>query len=293
MDTLIRAISDDGYVSCVTISSRELTERARNIHSSSRTATAAFGRTMAATVMLSSSLKSDSASITTRISGGGAIGTIVVVAEPDGESGFTVRCCASNPTADTPRRVDGKLDVGALVGTDGMLTVIRDDGTGEPYVGSVELVSGEIGDDFTQYLVTSEQRPSAVGLGVLIGVDGTVAAAGGYIVSLMPDAPDEYIDALERNVAAVGAVTSRLTENPDPWELARLVLDGFEPRILSRSETQYRCNCSRERVLGAIAAIGEADAREIIDEGKPIEVTCRFCDAQYVFTPQELEENLR
>ncbi|MDR3310955.1 MAG: Hsp33 family molecular chaperone HslO [Oscillospiraceae bacterium] len=284
MDKLIHVITGDGLAAVAAVSSRELAERARVIHGASRTATAALGRTLAAAALLGSGLKNASSSLTLRITGGGAIGTVIAVAEADG----TVRCCAGDPAADVPLRADGKLDVGGLVGRRGMLSVIRDEGSGEPYSGGTELVSGEIAEDLAAYLSASEGQRCAAALGVLVGGDGSVRQAGGFILRLLPGAPDDYADAFERNIAALGSVTRVLSDGGGPRELAFRVLEGFEPRVIAESEPRYECRCSRERVRDAVSGIGEAELRDIAEKGEPVEVTCRFCDAVYVFEPEEL-----
>jgi len=288
MDRLIRAISNDGFVSCTAISCPNACERARVIHNASRTAAAAIGRTLSAAIMLASGVKNDQASVTLRINGGGEIGSVIAVALPDGSG----RVTATNPTADAPRKPNGKLDVGAIVGANGMLTVIRDMGSGEPYIGAAELVSGEIGDDVTQYLLISEQRASAVGLGVLI--NEAILSAGGFIVSLLPGAPESLIDTLELNIADMGNVTDILNSaDSSPETLVNAVLRGIAWTEVTNQSVEYRCNCTRERVLEALAGIGDEETRDIEQKGEDIEVTCQFCDAKYYFTPSEVRNNLR
>ncbi|MDR0905655.1 MAG: Hsp33 family molecular chaperone HslO [Oscillospiraceae bacterium] len=284
MDNIIRAISADGFVSIAAVSSRGLTERAREIHNASPVAAAAIGRVMAATSILGSAIKKDGASVTVRIHGGGPLGSIIAVSDCDGN----VRCCAGNPEVELPLRTDGKLDVGRAVGTNGMLTVIRDDGENEPYTGGVALVSGEIAEDFTSYFHTSEQVPTAVALGVLVDRDRTVRAAGGYVVSLLPGAPENLIDAVEQNVAETGAVTNIL-DGGGAEDLINSVMRGLEPRILSTESVEYRCYCSRERVAGALAGIGREEVDDILKKGETVEVTCRFCDEIYNFSPEEIK----
>jgi molecular chaperone Hsp33 len=284
MDNIIRAISADGFVSIAAISSRGLTERAREIHRASPVAAAALGRVMAATSILGSAIKKDGASVTVRIHGGGPLGSIIAVSDCDGN----VRCCAGNAEVELPLRADGKLDVGGAVGTNGMLTVIRDDGENEPYTGGVALVSGEIAEDFTSYFHTSEQVPTAVALGVLIDRDRTVKAAGGYVVSRLPGAPENLIDTVERNVAETGAVTNIL-DGGGVEDLVNSVMRGLEPRILSTESVEYRCYCSRERVAGALAGIGHEEVDDILKKGETVEVTCRFCDEIYNFLPEEIK----
>jgi molecular chaperone Hsp33 len=284
MDEIIRAVSKDGFIQISAVSTRDLTERARNIHKTLPVATAALGRTLAAASMLGHMLKDPKASVTVRISGGGPLVNILAVADSDG----CARGYVQNPCVDLPKKPNGKLDVGAAVGRDGTLTVIRDLNLKEPYVGSTQLVSGEIAEDFTRYFYDSEQTPSAVALGVLVGRDQSVTAAGGYIASLLPGAPDGVIAALEKNVAEAGPVTAML-ENGDAEDVVRSVLCGFEPKLLERQSVGYRCYCSRDRVLAAVASIGGDELEDIRQKGEPVEVTCQFCDVVYALTPEEIE----
>lgn len=283
MDELVRAIAGDGFIKIAAVSTCGITERAREIHHTLPVVTAALGRTMAAAAMMGDALKEDGASVTVRINGGGPIGSIIAVSDSDG----CVRGYVQNPTVDIPLKASGKLDVGTAVGQDGMLSVIRDLGYGEPYRGSTRLISGEIAEDFAQYFSESEQIPTVCALGVLVGRDQSVLAAGGYIAQLLPGAPDELIDRLEENVRKAGAVTNMLTEG-SAEDMIKKVLYGFSPEILEKHEISYKCYCSRERTAEAIASIGKAELDDIIAEGKPIEVTCRFCDAAYTFTTEEI-----
>ena len=286
MDEVIRAVSGDGAIMISAASTRDLTERARQIHRTLPVTTAALGRTMAAASMLGQTLKDPKASVTIRINGGGPAGTIIAVSD----SGGNPRGYVQQPLVDLPKKPNGKLDVGGAVGTDGMLTVIRDLNMKEPYVGSVRLVSGEIAEDLTAYFYESEQTRTAVALGVLVGTDQSVLSAGGYIVQLMPDAPDEAAEALERNIADTGAVTTVLTEGGAD-ALVRRVLHGFSPRILDRIPVQYKCYCTRERVLEAVSGIGEEELNDIRAKGEMVEVTCQFCDVIYKISPGELANN--
>lgn len=283
MDEIIKAISGDGFVSISAISSKALTERARRIHNSSPVVTAALGRTMAAASILGSALKKEGTSLTVRINGGGPSGSIIVVSDSEGN----VRGYVQNPSADLPNKALGKLDVGGVVGKNGMLSVIKDFGEGEPYIGSTELVSGEIAEDFAAYFAISEQIPTVCAFGVLVGRDRAVLAAGGYIIQLLPGAPDGIIDAVEKNVASTGAVTKALAEGMAET-LVSSVMSGFSPKILERMNVEYKCSCSRERILSAIAGLDRTEIDDMEREGKPIEVTCQFCDLVYTFEPFEL-----
>lgn len=284
MDKLVRAISADGFVKITAVSTPEMTERARVIHKTLPVATAAVGRTMAAASMLANAMKEEDASLTVRINGGGPIGTLMASADDKGN----VRAYVQNPQLDLPLRADGKLDVGGAVGSDGMLTVMRDYGYGEPYSASTELVSGEIAEDFAQFFAESEQVPTACALGVLVGRDMSVAAAGGYIVQLMPGATEDIAVRVEENVKRAGAVTAMLSDGSLD-ELVARILDGLDPEILERDDIEYRCYCSRARVLDAISGIPRADLRDMLVEDRAIEVKCRFCDAVYSFTASDFD----
>ena len=285
MDKIVRAISADGNIKIAAITSKEMTEKARQIHKTLPVATAALGRTLAATSILGNTLKGGKASVTVRINGGGPLGSIIVVSDSEGN----VRGYVQNPSLDLPLRPDGKLAVGQAVGTDGMLTVIKDLNLKEPYIGSTKLISGEIAEDVTAYYVESEQAPNACALGVLVDVDQSVMAAGGYVVQLLPGAPDSVAEKLEQNVIKAGAITGMLTKMSIE-EVIEKVLDGFEPKILEEDPVEFRCYCSRDKVSQAVAGIGKEELEDIEREGKPIEVTCQFCDAVYSFSVEEIKQ---
>ena len=244
MDKLVRAISSDGMVQAVAVSTRDLTERARNIHTTLPVATAALGRTLAAASMMGNALKGQGASLTLQIKGGGPLGTVLAVSDAEGN----VRGYVQDPFVDIPLRPDGKLDVGSAVGFDGNLTVIKDLGMKEPYVGSVQLLGGEIAEDLAAYFVESEQIPTACALGVLVDRDQSVKVAGGYIIQLLPGATEDTIVKVEGGVMAAGAVTGLLEKNDDPEAMLREVLSDFDIEILETSPIEYRCYCSRDRV---------------------------------------------
>ena len=285
MDRLLRGISADGSVKITAVTTKDLTEKARRIHSTLPVITAALGRTMAAVSMMGNALKKEGASITARLNGGGPAGTILVTSDDKGN----VRGYVQNPQVDLPLKANGKLDVGGAVGTDGMLTVMRDLGTGEPYNGSVELVSGEIAEDFTRYFFESDQVPTACALGVLVDSDQSVIAAGGYIVQLMPGAEDETAERLERSVQRAGAVTNMLM-NGSLEDLIYKVLDGFDPKILEEDPVTYKCYCSRAKIRNAIAGIDKNELRIMLEEDKSIEVKCQYCGEIYTFTEKDFEE---
>ncbi len=260
-------------------------ERAREIHGLSPTASAALGRTLCGASMLGELMKEEDASLTIRVNGGGPVGSVIAVSDSSGN----VRGYVAEPKADLPLRKDGKLDVGGLVGTDGMLTVSRDIGLKEPYVGSTELVTGEIAEDLAQYMVESEQIPAAVGLGVLVDTDRTIKAAGGFIVQLMPGAPEELIAKLEDNILYMDQLTTVLDEDGLDAVPAQ-VLKGMEYDIVMRVPVEYRCTCSRERVAAALESSGKEELESMVASGENTEVSCQFCDKVYSFTPAELRE---
>ena len=284
-DQLVRAITKDGMVKAVAVSTRELTERARQIHRTLPTATAALGRTLAAASMMGNALKGDGASLTLRVQGGGPLGILLAVSDNQGN----VRGTVDNPAVDVPLRSDGKLDVGAAVGSQGTLTVIRDLHMKDPYVGSVGLLGGEIAEDLAAYFVESEQIPTACGLGVLVDRDQSVLAAGGYLIQMLPGAGEDVVAKVEGGVMAAGSVTGLLSGGAGPEEMLRQVLSDFELEILERASIEYRCDCSRDRMERALISLGPEELRAIIDEQGGAELTCRFCDNVQTFTKAELE----
>ena len=283
MDTIIRATAADGQIKMAVITARESVERARQIHRLSPTACAALGRTLCAASLLGQAMKEEDASLTIRVNGGGPIGSVVAVSDHLGN----MRGYVENPGVELPLRPDGKLNVGGAVGRDGMFTVSRDIGLREPYIGSVELVSGEIAEDLTSYLLASEQVPSACALGVLVDTDRSIRAAGGFIVQLMPGADEEIISRLEDNIFLMDQLTTVLDEDGTAALFAQ-VLKGFDWHPVGEYPVCYRCPCSRERVEQALTVIDRKDLDEIVAEGKDISVSCQFCDRVYSFTPQEI-----
>ena len=288
-DRIVRAISTDGMVQAAAICSRDLTERARQIHKTLPVATAALGRTLAAASMMGNALKSDGASLTLQFKGGGPLGTVLAVSDNEGN----VRGYVTNPHVDIPLRKDGKLDVGAAVGTEGTLTVIRDLKMKEPYVGSVALLSGEIADDLAAYFVESEQIPSACGLGVLVDRDQSVRAAGGYLIQLLPGAGEDVISRVEGGVLAAGTVTKLLEGNDDPERMLRTILSDFDVEILETSPIAYRCDCSRDRMRRALLSLGPQELRTILESDGQADLSCRFCGSHQLFDRKELEELLK
>ena len=283
MDQIIRATAADGFVKMAVITARDSVERARQIHGLSPTACAALGRTLCAASLLGQAMKEEAAGLTIRINGGGPIGSVVAVSDSAGN----MRGYVDAPRCELPLRADGKLDVGGAVGRDGMLTVSRDLGLREPYIGSVALVSGEIAEDMTAYLLESEQVPSACALGVLVDTDRTIRAAGGFLVQLMPGADASLIDRLEENIFLMDQLTTVLDEDGER-ALFEQVLRGFDWHEVGAYPVAYRCPCTRERVERALTVIEPEELEEIAAEGKDVSVSCQFCDRVYVFTPREL-----
>ena len=284
-DQLIRAISQDGLIKVSAVSTRDLTERARQIHKTLPVATAALGRLLAGASMMGNALKEEAASLTLQIKGGGPLGTLLAVSDHEGN----VRGTVENPAVDIPLREDGKLDVGTAVGNQGTLTVIRDLRMKEPYVGSVGLLWGEIAEDIALYFVESEQIPTACGLGVLVDRDQSVLSAGGYLVQLLPGAGEETAERLEASLRAAGPVTELLRADPDPEALLRAALPGLALEVLEKRPIAYRCDCSRERMERALISLGREELRAMIDEQGSAELTCRFCDNVQRFSREELE----
>ena len=278
----------DGFVKMVAIRSTELVRRGAEIHGTTPNATAAFGRALTAASMMGNMQKVENGSMTMQVRGGGPIGTITVVSDPEGN----VRGCVTEPNVPLVEKFPGKLDVGATVGTDGTLTIIRDLQMKEPYVGSTPLVSGEIGDDVTAYFVQSEQTPTACALGVLVDTDLSVKVAGGYLVQLLPGAPEETIDALERGIQRAGAVTAMLEAGLTPEDILGQVCGSLGVVFMETTEVSYKCYCTRERVESALISLGKKELEEIAAEGKTFPVECQFCDTVYAFTPEDIRELL-
>lgn len=288
MDQLVRVIAKDAPVKAMAISATGIVERARSIHDTWPVATAALGRLLMAASMMGDMLKEEKGSVTLRVRGGGPLGSITAVSDSEGN----VRGYVQNPAVDVPRKAHAKLDVGAAVGCDGDLTVIKDMGMKEPYVGSVQLVGGEIAEDIAAYYAESEQIPSACALGVLIAPDQTVQAAGGYLIQLLPGADDSVISAIERGIAKVGAVSAKLDAGLSPLELLKEVLCEFELEVLETSPVEYRCYCSAERVSRALISMGREELTRLIEEQENTELTCQFCDKVYHYSREDLRKLL-
>ena len=288
-DYLVRGMSMDGFVKVVAIRSTEMVRRGAEIQGTTPNAPAAFGRALPAASMMGNMQKVENGSMTLQIRGGGPIGTIPCVSGAVGN----VRGCVAEPKVPLVEKYPGKLDVGATVGTDGTLTVIRDLQMKEPYIGSTELVSGEIGDDVTAYFAQSEQTPTACALGVLVDRDCSVKVAGGYLVQLLPGAPDETIDALERGIQRAGAVTPMLEQGMTPEDILGQVCGELGVVFMETTEVCYKCYCTRDRVEQALISLGKKELAEIADEGKEFPVECQFCDTVYRFTPEDIRQLIK
>ena len=284
-DELVRAITADGLVKAVAVTGRDLVERARGIHTLLPMATAALGRTLLAASMMGDMLKIDGASLTLQIKGGGPLGTVLAVSDNSGN----VRGYVQDPHVELREKAPGKLDVGWAVGTEGSLTVIKDLGMKEPYVGTIGLFSGEIADDIAMYFVESEQIPTACALGVLVGVDQSVTAAGGYLTQLLPGAGEEIISKIEAGVQRMGPVTPVLEQGVDARGLLQAVLSEFQLEFLESHPVEYRCYCSRDRVTRALISMGREELESLIREQGQADLTCQFCDAVYHYTKDDLE----
>ena len=284
-DRIVRAISGDGMVQAAAIYSRNLTERARQIHKTLPVATAALGRTLAAASMMGNALKGQGASLTLQIKGGGSLGTVLAVSDHEGN----VRGYVTNPQVELPLRADGKLDVGGAVGHEGTLTVIKDLHMKEPYVGTIDLLGGEIAEDIAGYFVESEQIPTACGLGVLVDRDQSVKSAGGYLIQLLPGATEDTIVKVEGGIMAAGPVSALLEQDPDPEHLLRTVMSDFDLKILETQPVSYKCYCSRERVERALISLGRKELEDMLREQGGCQLSCQFCDAVYDFSKEDLE----
>ena len=283
-DYLVRGMSLDGYVKMVAIRSTNLVQRATEIHHTTANATAAFGRALTAASMMGNMQKVENGSMTLQIKGDGPIGSIVCVSDPVGN----VRGYVYNANVPFVEKYPGKLDVGATVGTDGTLTVIRDLQMKEPYVGSVELVTGEIGDDVTAYFAQSEQTPTACALGVLVDRDQSVKVAGGYLIQLLPGATEDIIEKVEQGIQRAGAVTKMLNDGLTPEDILGQVCGELGVTFMETMEVSYKCYCSRDRVTAALVSLGKEELTEIMNEGEAFPVECQFCDTVYTFTPEDI-----
>ncbi len=284
MGKLLRAITTDGAILATVLDSTDMCSRAEEIHQSSATVTAAIGRLTTAASMMGAALKNDTDTITLRISGKGPAGTVIAVSDAFGNA----RVSVANPVVELPLNSQGKLDVGGAIGTDGFLSVIRDSGTGEPQTGYSPIVSGEIGEDLTYFFATSEQIPTVCALGVLVGPNLSVQAAGGYLLQLLPGAGEDTIEQLERALPGVPSVSAMINDGLSGQEILDRALASFEYEVIEEREVSYRCDCSRERVERVLISLGRADLETLAEEQDSTEVECHFCEKRYGFTKQQL-----
>ncbi|WP_163194404.1 Hsp33 family molecular chaperone HslO [Clostridium thermarum] len=287
-DTLIIGTAAEGAVRFVAASTRNLVNEAVKIHQCRPTAAAALGRMLTAGVMMGSMLKNEQDVLTLQIKGGGPAGLVIVTAYADGR----VKGYIGNPAVDLPQNDKGKLDVGGAIGTDGMLTVIRDIGLREPYVGQIPIVTGEIGDDLTNYFAKSEQTPSAVGVGVLVASDLSIKASGGFIIQMMPGANELAADLLSYRLEEMKSITELLDSGKDIETIMKDLFEDMSVKIMEYREPFYKCDCSREKVEKALISIGKADLTEIYEEGKSEEIQCHFCNTSYHFSNDEIGDLL-
>ncbi len=286
MGKIVRYITEDGSAFVIAADTTDVVAKAEQIHKTSAVNTAALGRLMTAASMMGDMLKGKDDSITLRINGGGPAGSIIAVSD----SGGNVRGYVQNPVVEIPLNSAGKLDVKGTVGTNGFLYVLKDLGMNEPYVGQTEIVSGEIAEDITNYYASSEQTPSVCALGVLVNPDLTVAAAGGFLIQLLPGCPDEIIDKIEYSVSDIEPVTTMLSKGMTADDIAKRALKNIKIDKLDENEIEYRCNCSRERVAAALVSTGRESLEEMADSGENTTVECHFCDKVYTFTPDDIRK---
>lgn len=285
MDYIVRAVAAEEQIRCFAIRSKELVEEARKRHNTSPVITAALGRLLSGGAMMGTTMKGDKDLLTLKIDCAGPVQGLTVTADSKGNvKGFPLV-----PQVSLPASSAGKLDVGRAIDL-GVLTVIKDMGLKEPYSGSINLVSGEIAEDLTYYFAVSEQTPSAVGLGVLMNKDNTVSESGGYMIQLMPNASEEVISKLEERLKNAESVTTMFSNGHTPESMLEYLLEDFDVQFTDKIPAKFHCNCSKERVKGALAAIGSKELSSLIEEGKPVEMNCHFCNTDYSFELEELEQ---
>lgn len=284
MGKIVRTISADASVVATAFDAKDVVAEIERIHKPSAVVTAALGRLSIAASLIGMGLKNKEDTVTVRMNGNGPCGTLIAVADSFGN----VKSYVSNPIVEIPLNNLGKLDVKGAVGTEGTLTVIKDLGLREPYTGQIPIVSGEIAEDIAAYFAISEQIPTVCGLGVLVNPDLSVAAAGGYLIQLLPFADEKVIDIIENNIKSLPSVTEMLSSGVTVEEMALKVLDGLTPNVLDDFSAEYKCDCSKERVERALISIGRNDLKEMAAENDNTEVCCHFCDKKYSFSSEEL-----
>lgn len=289
MGRIVRALSEDGSVLCSAIDSTDIVREIERLHQSTPVVTAALGRMCTAGSIMGALLKNEGDTMTLRVNGGGPCGTLTVVADYRGN----VKCCAGNARAQVPLRADGGLDVPACVGTDGSLTVVKDMGLKEPYVGQIPLVSGNIAEDITAYYSISEQIPTVCALGIVFNENATIKAAGGYMLQLVPPVQDSAVKVIEDNLNKMESITGLLEKGLRPDELAVSALEGLGGEILDQWDAVYYCDCSRERTERILISLGREELQKLVDEGETTEVCCHFCNKKYEFSTAELAKLLK
>ncbi len=283
MGRIVRVISKDASVVCSAIDGKDIVSRIEEIHKTSAVVTAALGRLAMGTSLMGFGLKGKDDSITVKMDGDGPTGALICVSDSMGN----VKAYVQNPVVELPLNDKGKLDVRGAVGSNGTLSVVKDMGLKEPYCGQVPIVSGEIAEDITNYLAVSEQVPSVCALGVLVNPDLTVNCAGGFLIQLLPFAPESAIDQIEKNINGMESVTKLISSGMTTEDIAMKALEGLEPNVLDDFEVNYRCDCSRERVENALISLGRAELEDLSKDGGT-DVECHFCDTNYHFTPEEI-----
>ncbi|MBR2283798.1 MAG: Hsp33 family molecular chaperone HslO [Ruminococcus sp.] len=286
MGKLYRAISADGSAVAAVIDGTDIVSEIERIHKTSAVVTAALGRLSIAASLMGYTMKGANDSVTLRLDGNGPAGQLVAVSDSRGN----VKSCVGNPVVELPLNAKGKLDVAGAVGRDGTLSVVKDMGLREPYVGVIPIVSGEIAEDIASYYAASEQIPTVCGLGVLVNPELTVRAAGGFLVQLLPFADEKCIGTIEKNVSEMRPVSALIADGASPEEIAGMLLRGLEPNELDTSEPAYRCDCSRERTEKVLISIGKNELASMAAEGKDTSVCCHFCGKEYIFTPEEIRK---
>lgn len=290
MDKIIRCITSDGAIMAAAIDASDIVFTAKKLHHLSKSATAALGRLLCATSIMGAMLKQSNATINLRVMGDGELGPVIAV----GDSKGNVKGYVGNANCPTEFYSNGKINVAKAVGRNGVLNVMRDYGTGEPYIGQVELVSGEIAEDITNYYATSEQTPTVCALGVLINKeDGEVMLAGGLLIQLLPGADDSTIDKLEKNIEKLDPVTTMLAKGMSILDICKTALEGFEVEVLDEFPVHYACGCSKEKLERYFCTLSDEDVRSLADESGVATATCHFCNKRYVFTQDDLERIIR
>ncbi len=288
MAKIVRYITDDGSAYIICADTTDMIYEMEQIHKTSAVNTAALGRLITASSMMGVMLKGKDDSVTLRMNGNGPAGTLIAVSDSCGNA----RGYLQNPVVEIPLNDKGKLDVKGTVGTNGYLFVMKDIGLKEPYIGQTQIISGEIAEDITNYFVVSEQTPTVCALGVLVNPDLTVAAAGGFLIQLLPGCPDDVIDKIEYNMQNIDAVTVMLSKGMNVDEIAKAAMKGIEIEKLDESRCEYKCNCSREKVANALLSTGKESLEEMIESGEDTNVECHFCNKNYVFKPNDIKKLL-